>query len=167
APIPPAAPSTPALMPQPPRRGVDAAGSRDDQPGRRALAPPPASYFRGPANPPSDTAAYVQPGEGPEVPIDDRIRIDVGPIAREVFQQFVPEGTNPGTLSQDQRQRIAAEINQRMLGINEGLKLAAQELQKKAEAARQQAQTQAQAKAEAAKAKAPAPVPAPAMKRRV
>jgi serine phosphatase RsbU (regulator of sigma subunit) len=84
----------------------------------------------------------------------DRIRIDVGPIARDIFRQFVPEGTNPNDLTPEQRQRVSAEINQRMTGINEGIKLAAAELQRKADQARRKAEDDAKA----AQAKAAAPL---------
>ena len=73
--------------------------------------------------------------------------------SRDIFRQFVPEGTNPGDLTPEQRQRVAAEINQRMTGINEGIKLAAAELQRKADEARRKADD-----AKAAEAKTP---PAP------
>ena len=75
----------------------------------------------------------------------NRIRIDVGPIARDIFRQFVPEGANANELTADQRQRVASEINQRMTGINEGIKLAAAELQRKADQARRKAEADAQA----------------------
>ncbi len=73
---------------------------------------------------------------------DDRIQIDVGPIAREVFRELVPEGT---PMTPEQRQRVSAEISQRMMGINEGLKLAAQELQRKADQVRLKADAEEKA----------------------
>ncbi len=102
-------------------------------------------------------AADVSIAPGGPAPSDetDRIRIDVGPIARDVFRQLVPPGTNPNALTPELRQRIAAEINQRMTGIHEGLKLAAAELQRKADEARRKAADEAEAAAQDAKPAAP------------
>ena len=60
--------------------------------------------------------------------------IDLAPIRREMFRQIVPEG-RPEELTPEERQRIAAEVNQRMLGIAQGIKLGAKELQKRADEA--------------------------------
>jgi serine phosphatase RsbU (regulator of sigma subunit) len=102
---------------------------------------------------PSPTPDSPNPA-GASAEESDRIRIDVGPIARDIFRQFVPEGTNPNDLTAEQRQRVAAEINQRMTGINEGIKLAAAELQRKADLARRKAEDDAKA----AQTKAAAPL---------
>ena len=149
----PAAPMTPpVLMPMPPRPGSSLAtrGDQSDrQGGARAQTSRPSDRSGGgPADASATTAAGNDSLPAPSTE-GDRVHIDVGPIARDVFRQLVPEGTNPGELTSEQRQRIAAEINQRMTGINEGLKIAAAELQRKAEAARRKAE----ADAEAAKAK--------------
>ena len=45
--------------------------------------------------------------------------IDLAPIRREMFRQIVPEG-RPEELTPEERQRIAEEVNQRMLGIVAG-----------------------------------------------
>ena len=64
------------------------------------------------------------------------------------------------SLTPEQRQRVADEVNQRMLGIVQGIKLGASELQKQAlEAAKQSADAQAKAAATQAKT-AVKPVPA-------
>jgi serine phosphatase RsbU (regulator of sigma subunit) len=131
--------------------------------GRRAGAPPPPSPPTPPLMPaprggtPASAGVRGSAGQSPPEEEDDRIRIDVGPIAREVFQDLVPEGTSAGELTGDQRRRIAAEINQRMTGINEGLRLAAAELQRKADEVRREAEAEAKAR--------PSQAPAP-MKRR-
>ena len=157
APSPASPPSTPmqstrppALMaPPPPSRPGPFPGNAprtfsDRQRGSTA-GPPPAASSAAPSSTPSadrtTPAGGGQPGEGSGVPGDesDRISIDVGPIARDVFRQLVPEGTNPNDMTPEQRQRVSAEINQHMLGINEGIKLAAAELQRKADEAKRKA----------------------------
>jgi serine phosphatase RsbU (regulator of sigma subunit) len=95
--------------------------------GRFDGAPPPPPW-------PSSPSPPSAPGE------PEPIRIDVGPIAQEVFRQIVPDGTNPNELTPEQRQRVGAEINQRMLGITEGFRLAAEELKRKADQARKKAE---------------------------
>ena len=72
------------------------------------------------------------------------LMIDLGPIRREMFRQIVPEG-RPGDLTPEERQTVADEVNQRMLGIAEGIRLSAQEMQRKAQEA-QKAAAAAQAK---------------------
>jgi serine phosphatase RsbU (regulator of sigma subunit) len=146
APAMPAAPSAPpALMAAPPpTRPVDTnARSVQPDPRARKLPMPPGRQPRGTAPPdggsqPGETGVPPPPdaGAGPGDDQSDRIHIDVGPIARDIFRQFVPEGTNPNELTSDQRQRVAAEINQRMTGITEGLKMAAEQIKLKADAAR-------------------------------
>jgi serine phosphatase RsbU (regulator of sigma subunit) len=63
-----------------------------------------------------------------------KVKIDMAPIRREMFRQILPEGRFEN-LTADERQRVAAEINQRMLGIEQGIKLSAAELQRQAQAA--------------------------------
>ena len=45
--------------------------------------------------------------------------IDVGPMRRDIVRQFVPEGQWE-KLSEQERQRVMAEVNQRMLGHRAG-----------------------------------------------
>ena len=56
--------------------------------------------------------------------------IDVGPMRRDIVRQFVPEGQWE-KLSEQERQRIMAEVNQRMLGIAQGIQLGTAEAQKR------------------------------------
>ena len=63
-----------------------------------------------------------------------KLMIDLAPIRREMFRQIVPEG-RPEALTPEERQRIAEEVNQRMLGIVQGIQLGAKELQKRADEA--------------------------------
>jgi serine phosphatase RsbU (regulator of sigma subunit) len=72
----------------------------------------------------------------------NRIRIDMGPIRDDVVRQFVPDG-RLDQLSAEDRQRVFAEVNQRMLGIRQGIEM----LQAKV------AERAADAKAQAADAK--------------
>ena len=63
-----------------------------------------------------------------------KVKIDMAPIRREMFRQILPEG-RAENLTPEERQRVAAEINQRMLGIEQGIKLSAAELARQAQAA--------------------------------
>lgn len=86
------------------------------------------------------------------------IRIDLAPIRRELFREMAPNGTLE-TMTPEERQRVGREVNQRLLGIVQGLQLTAAEVQKKAEAAKMQAAgeraAQAAATADAESASAP------------
>jgi len=57
--------------------------------------------------------------------------IDLAPIRREILRQIVPEG-HFENLTPEERQRVTREVNQRLLGIQQGLQLGAAGLQKKA-----------------------------------
>ena len=58
--------------------------------------------------------------------------IDMGPIRREMLRQVLPNGKRFEDLKPEERQRIAAEVNQRLLGIQQGIQIGAAELQKRA-----------------------------------
>ena len=75
-----------------------------------------------PAPAPTPGTATVDAGQA-------KLMIDLAPIRREMFRQIVPEG-RPEALTAEERQRIAEEVNQRMLGIVQGIQLGAKELQK-------------------------------------
>jgi serine phosphatase RsbU (regulator of sigma subunit) len=81
-----------------------------------------------------------------------KLMIDLAPIRREMLRAVVPNGRIEDLKPED-RQRIAAEINQRMVGIQQGIKIGAAELEKRA----QEAQREADAKS---KATSPKPVKA-------
>lgn len=142
-PSPPAPPGQPGESPDP---------RRPDRRGRGRFNPLPPDFV-GPQRPSEDAA--------------DRIQVDVGPIARDIIKQIgVPEGTNMNQLTAEQRRRIAAEINQRMVGITEGFRLAAAKLEQKALEARKKAAEDAKAvEARAADTAQANPAPSP-MKRR-
>ena len=95
-----------------------------------------------------------------------KLMIDLAPIRREMLRQVVPNGRIEDLKPED-RQRIAAEINQRMVGIQQGIKLGAAELEKRAQEAQREADAKSKATAVAKPAKAaPAPVPVAETKRR-
>jgi serine phosphatase RsbU (regulator of sigma subunit) len=71
-------------------------------------------------------------GAGP----GDRIVIDMGAITRDMYRKYVPEG-GMSSLTGEQRQQMARDINQRVMGIAEGIRISAAELQKKAQEAEQ------------------------------
>jgi len=78
----------------------------------------------------------------------DRILIDIGPMRRDIVRQFVPEGQWE-KLTEQERQRIIAEVNQRMLGIAQGIQMGAAEAQKMVAEAQREADAKAQAAAAA------------------
>ena len=65
--------------------------------------------------------------------------IDLAPIRREILKQIVPDG-HLESLTPEERARIGRELNQRMLGIAQGLQLGAAGLQKRAADAEREAQ---------------------------
>ena len=76
------------------------------------------------------------------VDAEGKLKIDMAPIRREMFRQIVPDGRIEN-LTPEQRQRIAAEMNQRMMGIAEGIKIGAAEIAKRAQEADKLAATRA------------------------
>ena len=72
--------------------------------------------------------APVAPGTA-AVPGSERIVIDMGAITRDMYRKYVPEGAMQNMTS-EQRQQMARDINQRVMGIAEGIRLSAAELQK-------------------------------------
>src|SRR5207253_27459 len=54
---------------------------------------------------------------------------------RDLFREMAPSGTFE-QMTPEERQRVGREVNQRLMGIVQGLQLGAVELQKKAEAQR-------------------------------
>jgi serine phosphatase RsbU (regulator of sigma subunit) len=105
-------------------------------------------------------------GAGPQTGTahtEEGTQIDLSQIRRDLYRQILPNGSQE-TLTPEERQRVAREVNLRMLGIVEGIKLSAIELQKKADQARLGADAAKKATPESAKAPAApvAPVPPPA-----
>lgn len=106
-------------------------------------------------NPPAPVAA-VPPPEVPDAtpgapsppPAPDKVVIDMGAIARDLFSKYVPEG-GVERMTSEQRQQLAREVNSRMLGIAEGIRISSEQLKKKAD----------EVKELAASRTVPAPVP--------
>ncbi len=100
---------------------------------------------RPPQTPPTVPPDPVKPAEGvpapPAVPppaapaAPDRVVIDMGAIAREMFSKYVPDG-GADKMTPEQRQQMAREVNLRMMGIAEGIRIGAEQLQKKSDAVR-------------------------------
>jgi serine phosphatase RsbU (regulator of sigma subunit) len=143
----------------PPRMDTPDAGRRGrGQPG------PTGQRFRDGGAPPGDAGAPSgQRGNivivGPDVD-PSHMKIDMAPIRRELYRELT-SGESMDQLTPEERQRIGREVNQRMLGIVQGMKLSAAEIQKKVELAKQQAAqatASAQAKTDAA---LPEPPPVP------
>jgi serine phosphatase RsbU (regulator of sigma subunit) len=93
------------------------------------------------------------PGTAADASDPTHMKLDLAPIRRELFREMAPAGTLE-TMTPEERQRVGREVNQRLLGIVQGIALSAAEIQKKAETAKQQA-------AAAPPPPAPAPEPAP------
>jgi serine phosphatase RsbU (regulator of sigma subunit) len=160
-PPPPGAPAPPAIAPAPPSAAVTGTGAATTS----APAPTPAAgraqeprvqrysartVPSGRQGSPSNAAAQQAQGStstSPATPLipgvpsawttvdqSGKVKIDMGPIRREMFRQILPEG-RAENLTPEERQRVAAEINQRMLGIEQGIKLSAAELTRQAQAA--------------------------------
>jgi serine phosphatase RsbU (regulator of sigma subunit) len=101
-------------------RGRDRGGRGDP---REPGGPPGA-----PEGPPSaGTAAPPGRGGGASAAAEEngRIRIDLAPIRRELLQQLSPDGEirRLDQLTPEERARIFAEVNQRMLGIQQGIQM--------------------------------------------
>ncbi len=125
-----------------------------------AAVGPPRSDAIGPVRPvggvpspspvaPTPTAPTAPPAPTPPA-VGDKVVIDMGAIAREMFSKYVPEGGFE-KMTPEQRTQLAREVNSRMMGIAEGIRISSEELKKRADEARQ----------ESATAVSPPPTPAP------
>ena len=148
APPPPASPVAPT-PPTPPAAGVQPVPLPAPAP-----APAPADGAAPPPLPPPFPDRRPPPPPGadgapsPDAPQRDRMMIDVGPMRRDIVRQFVPEGQWE-KLTEEERRRIMAEVNQRMLGIAQGIQLGTAEAQKRVVEAQRAADAKAQAAAAA------------------
>jgi serine phosphatase RsbU (regulator of sigma subunit) len=124
---------------------TDTSTTRTTPPSPGSLTPPNAPPF-------SDRRGFTGPDARPEPDAvsRDRILIDVGPMRRDIVRQFVPEGQWE-KLTEQERQRIMTEVNQRMLGIAQGIQLGAAEAQKRVAEAQRAADAKAAAAAAAVK----------------
>lgn len=115
--------------------------------------PPPIPFPAPPARPadaPRPPEQAGPAGEAPPITAADRVTIDLEPIRRDLYRRIVSV-EQADKMTPEDRRRIAAEINQHMLGIVEGIKLSAAELNRRAEEARRKAETDARAAAAPAK----------------
>lgn len=116
----------------------------------------------GPAAPPPAPGAPATPavvGSGAA----EKIVIDMAAITRDMYRKYVPEG-GMASLNAEQRQQMARDINQRVMGIAEGIRISAAELQKKAQEAEKKAAPDSPAPPPAKTATAPVPPAGPAPK---
>jgi serine phosphatase RsbU (regulator of sigma subunit) len=75
---------------------------------------------------------------GPDEIDPTHLKIDLAPIRRDLFRQMAPNGSFE-QMTPEERARVGREVNQRLMGIVQGIQLSAAELQKKAEAQREAA----------------------------
>jgi serine phosphatase RsbU (regulator of sigma subunit) len=61
-----------------------------------------------------------------------RIQIDLGPLRREILQQIFPDRERFDQLSSGERELILGKVNERMLGIQEGIQLLQQKATERA-----------------------------------
>src|SRR6185312_5870295 len=69
------------------------------------------------------------PGAAPPPPAPappsgpDRIHIDLGPMRREILHDLFPDRDQWDQLSPEERDQILAKVNERMLGIKQGIEI--------------------------------------------
>jgi serine phosphatase RsbU (regulator of sigma subunit) len=149
------APGTPAPQDAAGRQGPPSDARRGPRGFRPDVPPPGAARDGTPAAPGVPLAGTAAEPSGDPT----HMKLDLTPIRRELFREMAPNGTFE-TMTPEERQRVGREVNQRLLGIVQGIQLGAAELQKKAEAATQQAAAERVAPAAAAaKALATNPLP--------
>jgi serine phosphatase RsbU (regulator of sigma subunit) len=145
-------PHTPPPQPAGPAP-VQGTGGTRGTPGA-ATVPPLGQTGKGPQPPPAPGAPGApnptsQPGDPAQ---QGRLMVDLQPIRREMYKQILGDQSLQ-SLTPEQRQKVADEVNQRMLGVVQGIKLSAFELRKQAENAAMVAAVEAdKAKASSAKA---------------
>ncbi|MEO7191838.1 MAG: SpoIIE family protein phosphatase [Vicinamibacterales bacterium] len=151
-------------------------GSRDGGPGggfngRSGAAPDSTSRGTGTGPGPGQGQGRGPRGDGGPPPQDpnadpNRIRIDLAQIRRELFDELVPDRAEFDKLSPEERQRIFADIEQRMRGVSQGIEVLKKEISERAAEAKIQEAAQQEADAAAAKTAArrtpkPSAKPAP------
>ncbi|HVQ41987.1 MAG TPA: PP2C family protein-serine/threonine phosphatase [Vicinamibacterales bacterium] len=115
------------------------------------IPPPPPPGTPPPGAPPNPDTSSVRMFDA-----NGKLMIDLAPIRREMLRAVVPNGRIEDLKPED-RQRIAAEINQRMVGIQQGIKITAAELEKRAQEAQREADAKSKVTASAKPAKAAPP----------
>jgi serine phosphatase RsbU (regulator of sigma subunit) len=141
-PSPGATPTAPPRPPSGPRDGVERAGR---------LRPPPAT--RGAGEP--------APGQVDDPEDPKRIRIDLRLVRRELFNELVADREAFDALPLEEKQKVFAQIEQRMAGVAQGIKVLQKELALRAVEAGTQDAAAAAAAAATAQSVAPTPPTAP------
>jgi len=145
----------------PPPEAAGAEGSGRDAGGRRGMRP----YRRPDTGAPSGVQPGFPRGALPGTPVPppaveganpdlSNLKIDLAPIRRDLFREMAPNGSFE-QMTPEERARVGREVNQRLMGIVQGIQLSAAEIQKKADAQREAAL----ATAAAAKGLPAAPTP--------
>ncbi|MCC7185363.1 MAG: SpoIIE family protein phosphatase, partial [Acidobacteria bacterium] len=146
------------MGPRPPGAAIGPPRPEVLTPTKPAEGPQPPDTAAQTATPPAAPAAPVVPGSS------DKVVIDMGAIAREMFSKYVPEGGFE-KMTPEQRQQLAREVNSRMMGIAEGIRISSEELKKRADEARQESAAAAVTPTPTPAAPAPRPsTPAPAVR---
>ncbi len=138
--------------------------------GTPTSSPSPSPGAPGELVPPRGPAAPVTPQASTITPVLDangNLTIDMLPLRRDIIRQVLPPDKRYEDLLPEERQRLAAEVNQRMLGIQQGLQISAAELQKRAIEAERTAKATATAKAAAAPTAVTTRAAASDLKRRI
>ena len=138
----------------PPNRTAAAGAPATPAPGQSGVADPTAKPVVE-AKPAEGVSPVTPAPQGPPAPAapaapgtaatgaatsPEKVVIDMGAIAREMFSKYVPEGGFE-KMTPEQRAELAREVNLRMMGVVEGIRISAQQLQKQAEVAKAQAKT--------------------------
>ena len=67
-------------------------------------------------------------GGPPDTPDDGRIRIDLNQVRRDMFDELAPDREAFGKLPPEEQRAVFAQIDQRMLGVAQGIKVLQSEL---------------------------------------
>src|SRR3954469_25667970 len=113
------------------RRGFRPDGVRPD--GLPAGIPIPPPSLPGTPTPAPATPSVTQDESDPS-----HMKLDLTQVRRELFREIAPDASFE-QMTPEERARVGREVNQRLLGIVQGIQLGAVELQKKADAAQKQA----------------------------
>jgi serine phosphatase RsbU (regulator of sigma subunit) len=122
--------------------GVVPEGGRVGAPNGRAGASRGSSGRGRGDGPPSSGASGRGQGGPPADAADDdptRIQIDLGPVRRAIFREVAPDVDRMDQLSPEERRRIIDAVNERVLGIEQGIQIVQQEAAERAAEARAQA----------------------------
>ena len=172
APVPPDPSAPSAGSPTGPSGSVPAGGVTVPTPPGPPTGPRDGFERGGRSRPPPEARGAGEPVPGQVEDAGDprRIRIDLRQIRRELFDELVADREAFDALPLEEKQKVFAQIEQRMAGVTQGIKVLQKELSSRAVEVRTQdaaaaAVAGALAKAVAATppaAPAPAPTPAPA-----